>query len=121
MAPEGFCEDVGRFLVGRYVGDDDCSLFLPVRGIVMTQIYDFSPLCRSRAVCDVYGRLVVNPQGCRLGRLHVNLFEHASDPGCLLGGRCGPYVLRLAFGQGSYVLLEGSPAYRCYVLDVEGP
>ena len=72
-------------------------VFRLVRQIVMTQIYEFSPLCRSRAVRDVYGRLAVNPQGCRLGRLHVYVLEHASDPGSLLSSGCGRYVLCLAY------------------------
>ena len=82
-------------LVNWDVGDGDGSLFRLVCEIAMTQIYDFSPLCHSRAVRDVYGRLVVSPQGCRLGRLQVYVLEHASDPGCLLSSVCGRYVLCL--------------------------
>lgn len=101
--------------------EGDCSLLRLVRQVIMTQIYEFPPLCQSRAVGDLNDRLIVNPERCWLGRRHVYVLEYASYPFCLFCGRCYRSVLCFACSQSGDVLCEGLQASWCAVLGMESP
>lgn len=64
-------------LFGGDRGEGDCFLLRQVRQVGMKQVYEFAPLCRSRAVRHVDGRLIFNPQGCRFGLRDVYILEYA--------------------------------------------